>query len=78
MNDLEMRMRYFESLHPGCIFLYFVCMIGLSLVCFHPVMGLISCMGAVLFQRMEAGSGLAYVCRNAAAFCGCGESADEP
>ena len=55
MNDLEMRMRYFESLHPGCIFLYFVCMIGLSLVCFHPVMGLISCMGAVLLLIMIRG-----------------------
>ena len=48
-------MRYFESLHPGCIFLYFVCVIGLTLACFHPVMGAISCVGAVFFLIMLKG-----------------------
>lgn len=42
-------MRYFEHLHPVCIFTYFVLVIGMSLACMHPVMSFLSCVGAVLF-----------------------------
>lgn len=42
-------MRYFEHLHPICIFAYFVLVIGLTLACMHPVMMAISCAGALLF-----------------------------
>ena len=31
-------MRYFENLHPICIFIYFVAVIGMTLACFHPIM----------------------------------------
>lgn len=55
MSNREQNLRYFEALHPGCSFFYFVCMIGLSLVCFHPVMAGISCMGAVCFLVMLKG-----------------------
>ena len=46
-------MRYFENLHPICIFIYFVAVIGLSLACFHPVMMLLSLTGAFLFLEKE-------------------------
>lgn len=42
-------MRYFEHLHPICIFVYFVLVIGMTLACMHPVMTLLSAMGAILF-----------------------------
>lgn len=42
-------MRYFENLHPICILIYFVAVIGLTLVCFHPVMMVVSLMGAFSF-----------------------------
>lgn len=42
-------MRYFENLHPICIFTYFVLVIGLSLACMHPIMSLLSCIGAFVF-----------------------------
>lgn len=51
-------MRYFENLHPICIFIYFVAVIGLSLACFHPVMMLLSLTGAFLFLvRLKGGRG---------------------
>lgn len=40
-------MRYFENLHPICILIYFVAVIGLTLVCFHPVMMVVSLMGCL-------------------------------
>ncbi len=42
-------MRYFEHLHPICIFTYFILVIGMNLACMHPVMMLLSCVGALLF-----------------------------
>lgn len=42
-------MRYFEHLHPVCIFTYFVTVIGMTLACMHPVMLVVSCAGALLF-----------------------------
>lgn len=42
-------MRYFEHLHPICIFIYFVLVIGMSLACMHPIMSLLSLFGALLF-----------------------------
>lgn len=42
-------MRYFENLHPIFILIYFVAVIGLTLVCFHPVMMVVSLMGAFSF-----------------------------
>lgn len=42
-------MRYFENLHPICIFLYFVLIIGMTLACMHPIMLVISAAGALLF-----------------------------
>ncbi len=51
-------MRYFENLHPICILLYFVAVIGLTLVCFHPVMLVVSLMGAFSFLlRLKGGKG---------------------
>lgn len=41
-------MRYFENLHPLCIFVYFVFMIGLAALCRHPLVMLIACAGALL------------------------------
>lgn len=53
-------MRYFEHLHPICIFAYFVLTIGMTLACMHPVMALISCLGAGLFLwRIEGGRAVA-------------------
>lgn len=49
-------MRYFEHLHPVCIFTYFVLVIGMTLACMHPVMVLISSLGAALFLwRIQGG-----------------------
>ena len=42
-------MRYFEHLHPICIFTYFVLVIGMTLACLHPVMLTVSFTGALLF-----------------------------
>lgn len=51
-------MRYFENLHPICILIYFVAVIGLTLVCFHPVMLVVSLMGAFSFLlRLKGGKG---------------------
>ena len=51
-------MRYFENLHPICILIYFVAVIGLTLVCFHPVMMVVSLMGAFSFLlRLKGGKG---------------------
>ena len=51
-------MRYFENLHPICILLYFVAVIGLTLVCFHPVMLVVSLVGAFSFLlRLKGGKG---------------------
>ena len=47
--------KYFEHLHPVCIFLYFVLVIGMTLACMHPVMLLISTVGAILFLEMLGG-----------------------
>lgn len=47
--------KYFEHLHPVCIFLYFVLVIGMTLACMHPVMLLISAVGALLFLGMLGG-----------------------
>ena len=47
--------KYFEHLHPVCIFLYFVLVIGMTLACMHPVMLLISAAGAILFLWMLGG-----------------------
>ena len=47
--------KYFEHLHPVCIFLYFVLVIGMTLACMHPVMLLISATGAALFLWMLGG-----------------------
>lgn len=47
--------KYFEHLHPVCIFLYFVLVIGMTLACMHPVMLLISAVGAILFLGMLGG-----------------------
>lgn len=52
-------MRYFEHLHPICIFIYFVLVIGMSLACMHPLMMGISCIGALLFlQRLKGAKGV--------------------
>ena len=49
-------MRYFENLHPICILCYFVAVIGLTLTCFHPVMLLVSLLGALAFLiRLKGG-----------------------
>lgn len=48
-------MRYFEHLHPICILIYFVAVIGLSLACLHPVMLVISCGGALTFLVLLKG-----------------------
>lgn len=51
-------MRYFENLHPICILLYFVAVIGLTLACFHPVMLVVSLAGAFSFLlRLKGGKG---------------------
>ena len=51
-------MRYFENLHPICILLYFVAVIGLTLACFHPVMLVVSLTGAFSFLlRLKGGKG---------------------
>ena len=51
-------MRYFENLHPICILLYFVAVIGLTLACFHPVMLVVSLAGAFSFlMRLKGGKG---------------------
>ena len=51
-------MRYFENLHPICILIYFVAVIGLTLVCFHPVMMVVALMGAFSFLlRLKGGKG---------------------
>ena len=51
-------MRYFENLHPICILIYFVAVIGLTLVCFHPVMLVVSLVGAFSFLlRLKGGKG---------------------
>lgn len=51
-------MRYFENLHPICILLYFVAVIGLTLACFHPVMLAVSLAGAFSFLlRLKGGKG---------------------
>ena len=42
-------MRYFEHLHPVCIFTYFVLVIGMTLACMHPIMLTVSAAGALLF-----------------------------
>lgn len=53
-------MRYFEHLHPVCIFAYFVLVIGMTLACMHPVMALVSCAGACLFLwRIQGGKAVA-------------------
>ena len=49
-------MRYFENLHPICILIYFVAVIGLTLVCVHPVMLVVSLVGAFSFLlRLKGG-----------------------
>ena len=51
-------MTYFENLHPICILLYFAAVIGLTLTCFHPVMLLVSLLGALAFLiRLKGGRG---------------------
>ena len=50
-------MRYFENLHPICILCYFVAVIGLTLTCFHPVMLLVSLLGALAFLIRLKGVG---------------------
>ena len=51
-------MRYFENLHPICRVIYFVAVIGLTLVCFHPVMLVVSLVGAFSFLlRLKGGKG---------------------
>lgn len=51
-------MRYFENLHPICIFIYFVAVIGMTLACFHPIMLLLSLTGAFFFlMRIKGGKG---------------------
>ncbi|MDO4262116.1 MAG: energy-coupling factor transporter transmembrane component T [Eubacteriales bacterium] len=53
-------MRYFEHLHPLCILLYFIATIGLTLTCFHPVMLLLSILGAFSFLlRLKGARGAA-------------------
>ena len=42
-------MNSFHSLHPICIFIYFVTVILMVLLCLHPVILLIACGGAVFF-----------------------------
>lgn len=49
-NKRNRCMRYFENLHPICILLYFVAVIGLTLACFHPVMLVVSLAGASAFS----------------------------
>ncbi|MEM1483590.1 energy-coupling factor transporter transmembrane component T [Oscillospiraceae bacterium PP1C4] len=49
------KMRYFENLHPLCIFLYFVAVLTLTLACMHPVVTAISLCGALLFYSRLAG-----------------------
>lgn len=44
MND-------FKSLHPICIFSYFVVVIVMLLVCNHPLFMIIACMGAIVLLR---------------------------
>lgn len=41
-------MSYFKNLHPICIFVYFVLVIGMILVCMNPVIMLLACIGALL------------------------------
>ena len=51
-------MRYFENLHPICIFIYFMAVIGMTLACFHPIMLLLSLTGAFFFlMRIKGGKG---------------------
>ena len=53
-------MRYFEHLHPVCIFTYYAVVIGMTLVCLHPVMLLISAAGSILFLwRLKGFRGVA-------------------
>ena len=56
-------MRYFKHLHPICIFTYFVFVIGLAAVCFHPLVLLLACVGAMLLlgQIGEAKSILGWL-----------------
>jgi len=55
--DGNTRVDFFEHLHPICIFLYFVVMIGLVLVCMHPIMLMIACMGAFTLLALTEGFG---------------------
>lgn len=53
--DGNTRVDYFEHLHPVCILLYFVIMIGLVLVCMHPLILSIACLGAFLLLALTEG-----------------------
>ena len=55
--DGNTRVDFFEHLHPICIFLYFVVMIGLVLVCMHPVMLVLACTGAFTLLTLTEGFG---------------------
>lgn len=48
-------MNSFNSLHPICIFVYFVTVILLVLLCLHPFMMLIACTGALFFLLKTEG-----------------------
>lgn len=40
---------YFQGLHPAVSFTYFISVIGLTLVCMHPILSVLSFLGAAAF-----------------------------
>ena len=51
-------MNSFGSLHPICIFVYFVTVILMILLCLNPIMTLIACIGAIFFLMKTEGAKL--------------------
>ncbi|MDI9460945.1 MAG: energy-coupling factor transporter transmembrane component T [Saccharofermentanales bacterium] len=46
----DMRMRYFNNLHPAVSMSYFITVLAFTLACFHPVMAGLSLMGSAAFS----------------------------
>ena len=46
----DIKMRYFNNLHPAVSMCYFVCVLVLTLTCMHPVTVILSAIGAALFS----------------------------
>lgn len=46
----DIRMRYFNNLHPAVSMCYFVCVLGLTLACSHPITVVASIFGSAMFS----------------------------